>query len=185
MPATGTKSGSSKKTPEHPPYEAMIKAAILSLKERKGSSRPAIKKYILANYKVTSGAHFDTQIAAAIKRGAAKNVFALPRGLSGTVKLVKPEKKSTTEKKDKETKAGDKKSSAESKASSTKKKAPATKKAPKSAAAKKAALAKKQPSKQKTASKQNVKAPRKKSTSTTGTTTKKATATRKKATAKA
>lgn len=55
-------------------------AAILSLKERKGSSRPAIKKYILANYKVTSGAHFDTQIAAAIKRGAAKNVFALPRG---------------------------------------------------------------------------------------------------------
>lgn len=112
-------------------------------------------------------------------------IWLLSTGLSGTVKLVKPEKKSTTEKKDKETKAGDKKSSAESKASSTKKKAPATKKAPKSAAAKKAALAKKQPSKQKTASKQNVKAPRKKSTSITGTTTKKATATRKKATAKA
>lgn len=30
---------------------------------------------------MTSGAHFDTQIAAAIKRGAAKNVFALPRGI--------------------------------------------------------------------------------------------------------
>ncbi|KAI7884324.1 winged helix DNA-binding domain-containing protein [Lichtheimia hyalospora FSU 10163] len=186
MPATSTKSGSSKKTPEHPPYEAMIKAAILSLKERKGSSRPAIKKYILANYKVSSGAHFDTQIAAAIKRGAAKNIFALPRGLSGTVKLVKPEKKSTTEKKDKETK-GDKKSSTESKATSTKKKASTTKKAPKSAAAKKAALAKKQPSKQKTATKQNVKAPRKKSASSTGTTTttKKTAAIRKKATAKA
>lgn len=54
--------------------------AIVSLKERKGSSRPAIKKYILANYKVTAGSHFDSQIAAAIKRGHSKNVFSLPKG---------------------------------------------------------------------------------------------------------
>jgi histone H1/5 len=44
-------------------------AAIVALKDRKGSSRPAIKKYILANYKITPGSHFDTQIAAGIKRG--------------------------------------------------------------------------------------------------------------------
>ncbi|KAI9278632.1 linker histone H1 and H5 family-domain-containing protein [Phascolomyces articulosus] len=70
------------KKPEHPPYEQMIKAAILALKERKGSSRPAIKKYVLANYKVTAGAHFDNQIAAAIKRGVSKNAFTLPKGKS-------------------------------------------------------------------------------------------------------
>jgi histone H1/5 len=50
------------------------------LKERKGSSRPAIKKYILANFKVSPGAHFDTQVAAAIKRGHAKGIFELPKG---------------------------------------------------------------------------------------------------------
>lgn len=55
-------------------------AAILALKERKGSSRPAIKKYILANFKVSPGAHFDTQVAAAIKRGHAKGIFELPKG---------------------------------------------------------------------------------------------------------
>ncbi|KAF1801021.1 linker histone H1 and H5 family-domain-containing protein, partial [Mucor lusitanicus] len=85
----------SKKAPEHPSYESMIIAAILSLKERKGSSRPAIKKYVLANFKVAPGAHFDSQISGAIRRGAAKDVFSLPKGLSGTVKLVKPGKKTT------------------------------------------------------------------------------------------
>merc|ERR1712141_695160 len=36
----------------HPPYAAMIKAAIKALKDKKGSSRQAILKYICANYKV-------------------------------------------------------------------------------------------------------------------------------------
>ena len=35
----------------HPPTAAMVKAAIKALKERNGSSLPAIKKYIAANYK--------------------------------------------------------------------------------------------------------------------------------------
>ncbi|KAI8637981.1 linker histone H1 and H5 family-domain-containing protein [Parasitella parasitica] len=82
-----------KKLAEHPSYESMIIAAVSNLKERKGSSRPAIKKYILANFKVSPGAHFDSQISGAIRRGTAKNVFSLPKGLSGTIKLVKPEKK--------------------------------------------------------------------------------------------
>jgi histone H1/5 len=34
----------------------------------------------LANYKVVAGSHFDSQIAAAIKRGQAKNLFNLPKG---------------------------------------------------------------------------------------------------------
>ncbi|KAI7850239.1 linker histone H1 and H5 family-domain-containing protein [Circinella umbellata] len=78
--ATTTTAASKK--PDHPTYENMIKAAILALKERKGSSRPAIKKYILANYKLTPGSHFDTQINAAIKRGVAKESFILPKGTS-------------------------------------------------------------------------------------------------------
>ncbi|OBZ91927.1 Histone H1, partial [Choanephora cucurbitarum] len=76
--ATSKKAASTKKA-DHPTYEAMITDAIAALKERKGSSRPAIKKYILANYKVSPGSHFDSQIAAAIKRGHAKDVFSLPK----------------------------------------------------------------------------------------------------------
>ncbi|ESO86127.1 hypothetical protein LOTGIDRAFT_148180 [Lottia gigantea] len=36
----------------HPKYVDMIKAAVASLKERGGSSRQAILKYVMANYKV-------------------------------------------------------------------------------------------------------------------------------------
>ncbi|CAO0803580.1 unnamed protein product [Mucor circinelloides] len=102
----------SKKTAEHPSYESMIFAAVSNLKERKGSSRPAIKKYILANYKVSPGAHFDSQISGAIRRGAAKDVFSLPKGLSGTVKLVKPVKKTSEKTAEKKTSASKKSESA-------------------------------------------------------------------------
>merc|ERR1711944_60987 len=41
------------KTPAaHPPYAAMIKAAVKALGDKQGSSRQAILKYICANYKV-------------------------------------------------------------------------------------------------------------------------------------
>jgi len=40
------------KKSEHPTYREMISAAIVNLKERNGSSRQAIKKYIHANFKV-------------------------------------------------------------------------------------------------------------------------------------
>ena len=42
------------KVPSHPTYSAMIKAAIKSLKESKGSSKAALLKYIITNYKVGS-----------------------------------------------------------------------------------------------------------------------------------
>ena len=41
-----------KKPAEHPTYAVMIGAAIAALKDRTGSSRQAILKYICANYKV-------------------------------------------------------------------------------------------------------------------------------------
>merc|ERR1711962_1253610 len=43
---------SKKRVTEHPPYSAMIIEAIQSMNEKKGSSRPAILKYIVANNKV-------------------------------------------------------------------------------------------------------------------------------------
>ena len=40
------------KATAHPKYEDMVKAAILALKDRNGSSVPAIAKYLAANYKL-------------------------------------------------------------------------------------------------------------------------------------
>ncbi|KAI8327815.1 hypothetical protein BC941DRAFT_519571 [Chlamydoabsidia padenii] len=181
--SAATKAKTASKKAEHPPYEDMIKAAILALKERKGSSRPAIKNYIVANYSVTRGAHFDTQISAAIKRGYNKGLFALPKGPSGTVKLVKPEKKTEEKKKaapaTKKTAAPTKKTPAAKKVvkkvAATKKAAPATKKAAAPATKKAAAPAKKAaapakkatPTKKSTTTKANVKAPAKKAAPTT------------------
>lgn len=55
-----------KVAPVHPPYAAMIAAAIKALKERTGSSKPAIAKYLTANYKV--GASVGTHLGAALKK---------------------------------------------------------------------------------------------------------------------
>ncbi|KAI7881461.1 hypothetical protein K492DRAFT_206820 [Lichtheimia hyalospora FSU 10163] len=142
-----SKAASSNKKSPHPTYEEMIKAAIIELKERKGSSRQALKKYLLANYDLTANSHFDSQFNAAIKRGVNKGVFSQPKGSSGTVKLVKPEKSTSTSTSKKDTKAAPvtKKTTAASKTKKTvtpTKKA-ATKKATTAAAKKKAATVKK------------------------------------------
>lgn len=69
----------------------MIKDAILQLKERNGSSRPALKKYILKNYNITAP-NFESLFNAALKRGVEKDEFVMPKGPSGTVKLQKASK---------------------------------------------------------------------------------------------
>lgn len=154
------KTAAPKKPAEHPKYIDMISAAIAALKERNGSSRQAIVKYVRANYKVGDGA--ETHIKMALKRGVAGGVLAQPKGTgaSGSFKLVKktvekkpaakkpaakkPAAKKTTPKK-KPAAAGAKKA-----AKSTPKKK--TTKAKKPASAKKAAVAKK-PAAKKTAAK--------------------------------
>ncbi|TPR05057.1 HPC2 and ubinuclein domain family protein [Aspergillus niger] len=87
---TGTtkKSGSS-----HASYRDMIKDAILNLKERNGSSRQSIKKYVQANNKIASASTnaFDSQFNKAIKAGVEKGEFLQPKGPSGPVKLAKKE----------------------------------------------------------------------------------------------
>lgn len=41
-----------KKAPSHPTYSAMIRKAVAELKEKSGSSKAAILKYILQHYKL-------------------------------------------------------------------------------------------------------------------------------------
>ena len=51
-PVKAAKAKAPKAKPAHPKTSVMVVAAIKALKERNGSSLPAIKKYIAANYKV-------------------------------------------------------------------------------------------------------------------------------------
>lgn len=86
-----------KKPADHPKYLDMIKVAIQSLKERNGSSRQAIIKYIKANYKVIDTC--DTHVKLALKRGVIKEELHQVKGTgaSGSFKVMKntePKKKS-------------------------------------------------------------------------------------------
>lgn len=99
----------------HPSYQQMISKAISTLKERTGSSRQSIKKYVVSQYKLDES-KANHLINSAIKKGADSGSFVLPKGASGRVKLSKPVPKE-----------GEKKPAAK-KASSPKKK-PAAKKA--------------------------------------------------------
>ena len=47
---TATKKASPAKKATHPTYQVMVQESIKALKERKGASRQALKKYIEANY---------------------------------------------------------------------------------------------------------------------------------------
>merc|ERR1712001_97885 len=123
----------------HPKYSVMIAAAIAALKDRTGSSRQAILKYICANYKVDAakaGQHLRMALKAGIKKGTLKMAKESGKG-AGCFKLVKVEKPKKAKKAVKPKKPAAKKAA----------KKPAKKAAkPKKAAAKKPA-AKKAPAK--------------------------------------
>merc|ERR1712130_780810 len=71
-----------------------IAAAITALKDRTGSSRQAILKYICANYKVDA-AKAAVQVRLALKRGVAKGVLKMARASgkgAGSYKVVKAKK---------------------------------------------------------------------------------------------
>ena len=136
------------KTADHPTYLEMIVAAIGALKERNGSSRQAISKYIKAHYKV--GDNADTCTKQALKRGVAVEKLKQVKGTgaSGSFKVaapaVKPKTK-TTKKPATAKKPAAKKAAGKKKASSSPKKKPAAKKPASKAkkVAKKPAAAKK------------------------------------------
>jgi len=90
-PKAATKKSTASST-SHGSYQDMIKIAITNLKERKGSSRQAIKKYIKANNDLgaTTDAAFNSHINRALAAGEEQDVFERPKGPSGPVKLKKP-----------------------------------------------------------------------------------------------
>ena len=139
------------------------------LKERKGSSRQAIEKYVAANYKV--GPKYTGPLKQALKKGVEKGTLVQTKGVgaSGSFKIAKPEpekkpavkkpaaKKATTKKVTKKTPT----KKAAAKKTATKK--PAAKKAAtKKAPAKKAASPKKKAPAKKAAGKVTKKAAPKK-----------------------
>merc|ERR1712226_131647 len=114
-----------KKPAAHPPTASMVKAAIKALKERNGSSLPAIKKYIAANYKydVVKNARF---INKALKGMSEKGVLTKVKGSFKLSAKAKEEKK-PKKPKAKKAKSPKKKAAAKPKKAKTPKK-PAAKK---------------------------------------------------------
>merc|ERR1712001_765559 len=148
MPAADakTKKAAKPKAPAaHPKYSDMIAAAITALKDRTGSSRQAILKYICANYKVDAakaGQHLRMALKAGIKKGTLKMAKESGKG-AGCFKLVKVEKpKKVKAVKPKKKPAVKKAKKAPAKKAAKPKKATAKKPAAKKAPAKKAAAKK-------------------------------------------
>merc|ERR1719419_1321012 len=134
----------------HPKYSVMIATAIKTLKDRTGSSRQAILKYICANYKVDA-AKAAVQIRLALKRGVAKGALKMARASgkgAGSYKLAKVEKPKKVKKVKKPVA---KKAKKAKKPAAKKAKKPAAKKAKKPAAKK--AAPKKKPAAKKAAKK--------------------------------
>merc|ERR1711879_45573 len=123
--AKSAKAKKAAKPAAHPPYASMITAAIKGLKDKKGSSRQAILKYIVANNKV------DAAKAGVRVKLALRKMVAAKKG-AGSFKLPakEPKAKKPKAKKAKKPKAAKKPAA---------KKAAKPKKASKKPAAKKAA----------------------------------------------
>merc|ERR1712029_1233777 len=141
-----------KKAPAaHPPYASMITAAIKALGDKKGSSRQAILKYIVANNKVDA-AKAAVRVRLALKKmiAAKKVVAAAAAGKKGAGSFKLPAKepkakkakkpKAKKPKKAKKVKKPDTKKAKKPKKAAKKPaaKKPAAKKAAKKPAAKKA-----------------------------------------------
>merc|ERR1712079_200921 len=140
--------GKPKKPSTHGTYASMIAAAITALKDKKGSSRQAIVKYIMANNNLggadAKAVNSRTKVALknGLKAGVLKN--AKGTGVTGSFKLVKVEKpKKPAAKKAKSPKKAAKKTAAKKPAKSPKKAAAKPKAAKKAAKPAKKATAKK------------------------------------------
>merc|ERR1712144_154075 len=135
--------GKAKAPAAHPKYSVMIPAAIAGLKDRSGSSRQAILKWIKANYKVEhpqAGQHLSMALKAGVKKGTLKMARASGKG-AGSFKLGEKPKVAKKAKKPKAAKKKAVKKPAKKAAKKVKK--PAAKKPAKRAAPKKKPAAKK------------------------------------------
>ena len=92
---------STKKSSDHPTYAEMISSAISNLKDRTGSSRQAISKFVCANYKVDAD-KAAAHLRRALKKGVEDGVFKTARESgkgAGSYKLVVKKKKPAAAKK--------------------------------------------------------------------------------------
>merc|ERR1712098_77119 len=137
-PAKKAKATPKKKAapPAHPAYAVIVEAAITALKEKKGSSRVAILKYVLANYKVGDEKKAANRVRIAIKKSLASGALTQAKdGNNGKIKVA--------EKKAAKKPAAAKKTTPKKKAAPPKKRAAATKKKVTATKTKKAATPKK------------------------------------------
>ena len=90
-PKTPKKAAAKPKKPvEHPKYSEMVSQAVSSLKERGGSSRQAILKYIMQTFKVGNdekvvNTHLKTALKSGVKNGGLKQ--SKGTGASGSFKI--------------------------------------------------------------------------------------------------
>ena len=150
------KKAAPKKPADHPKYSEMIAAAITALKERTGSSRQAIVKYISANYKVGDSA--GTHVKLALKRGVASGALKQVKGAGASGSFKNAEKPKPAKAK----KPAAKKPAAKKVKKPAAAKKPAAKKTPKKAkkpAAKKTPKKAKKPAAKKPAKKAAAKKP--------------------------
>merc|ERR1712071_224403 len=138
------KSAAKATTAPHPPYLEMVVAAVEALKERSGSSRQAILKYIMATYSVGANPKIcNSHLKQALKRGLASEMLKNAKNVKGAAGSFRiADKKAAAPKKaapaaTKSVKVSPKKATA------TKKTKPAASPAKKAAAAKKTKVVKK------------------------------------------
>ena len=141
MSAVAAKKAAKPKVPAaHPKYTEMIAAAVGSLKERGGSSRQAILKYIVAKYNVGKNetvvnTHLKMALRSGVKSGSLKQ--AKGTGATGSFRLGEKAKAAPKKAVEKKPKAAVAK-----KAKSPKKAVKKATKSPKKAAAKKSVVKK-------------------------------------------
>merc|ERR1711983_75585 len=145
MGAPKAKKAAKPKAPAaHPPYAAMIKAAVKALADKKGSSRQAILKYICANNKVDA-AKAPARVRIALKKMVDSKALvaaaAAGKKGAGSFKLAakEPKAKKAAAKKPKAKKPAAKKPKKAAKKPAAKKPKAAKKPAAKKPAAKKPA----------------------------------------------
>ena len=144
--APAKKATKPKKPASHPGYAEMIAKAITGLADKKGSSKVAIKKYILANFKIEDNKATNTQLNLALKRGVAGGKLVTAKGHAGSFKAAKVEKPKKAAVKKSPKKVAAKKPAAKKTPKKAAKK-PAAKKSPAKKAAAKKPAAKKSPAK--------------------------------------
>ena len=95
-PAPAKKATKPKDSPAHPKYSEMVTEAVTSLKERGGSSRQAILKYICKNFNVGDNEiAVNARVKTALRSGVKNEVLKQSKGTgaSGSFKLGEAAKK--------------------------------------------------------------------------------------------